>query len=62
MKEKIEQAIRECLEENGYVVRLVEIGKLPHVVGGREYDLMMVDVPLQVRAIGKDTSLGRHLN
>lgn len=26
MKEKIEQAIKECLEEEGYFVRSVEIG------------------------------------
>ena len=60
MKEKLEQAITKCLEENGYFVRQVTIGNLPKVFATGEDSLMLTDVNIKIKAT-KDTSFKQSL-
>lgn len=50
MKEKLEQAITKCLEDNGYYVRQVYIDDLPKVYESGEDSLMGANVKLVIRA------------
>lgn len=50
MKEKLEQAVIKCLEDNGYYVRQVSISELPKVYETGEETLASVTANLNIKA------------